>query len=298
MKSNCVSHLEKEPIIIIRQSYVEFCNGNVVAAALVSFFEYWHNIKLAICIKNKQINDIAEKHGDNRSQDEKLYQFHTNKELQMGILNIGGESKINSSLKELVEMKLITIHKNPNPRYKFDKTNYFLLNDEILQELIDSVKSRNRGIKNTERTGGNTLPSIENTEAITEITTEDKNITTLSIAPGDVIDCYNKTLSGVLPIAQELTSSRLSIIKARTIDRFKTMEEWSLYFQRVRNTRFLSGANNRGWKANFDWIINPSNMVKILEGQYDFANKENQKPSHEEPSSRNPLVIYGFDYGA
>ncbi len=27
-----------------------------------------------------------------------------------------------------------------------------------------------------------------------------------------------------------------------------------------------------GWKASFDWILNPSNLVKIVEGNYD-ANK-------------------------
>lgn len=40
-----------------------------------------------------------------------------------------------------------------------------------------------------------------------------------------------------------------------------------------RNSNFIQGINDRGWVADFDWITQPKNFIKILEGNY--KNKEN-----------------------
>lgn len=52
---------------------------------------------------------------------------------------------------------------------------------------------------------------------------------------------------------------------------------------------FLSGENERGWKATFDWLFRPNNFVKVLEGNYANSNIKFQggiqngyKPSHFE----------------
>ena len=39
-------------------------------------------------------------------------------------------------------------------------------------------------------------------------------------------------------------------------------------FDNVSESSFLNGINDKNWKANFDWIINIENFVKILEGKY------------------------------
>lgn len=44
---------------------------------------------------------------------------------------------------------------------------------------------------------------------------------------------------------------------------------WAAYFGRVESSPFLKGKNERGWKATFDWIMQPANMDKVLEGKYD-----------------------------
>ena len=33
------------------------------------------------------------------------------------------------------------------------------------------------------------------------------------------------------------------------------------------------GKNERGWKANFDFLMRPDTQYKVLEGQYDNKNK-------------------------
>ena len=40
-------------------------------------------------------------------------------------------------------------------------------------------------------------------------------------------------------------------------------------FEKVVASVFLCGGGERGWKADFDWLISPANMQKVLEGKYD-----------------------------
>ena len=39
--------------------------------------------------------------------------------------------------------------------------------------------------------------------------------------------------------------------------------------EKVRNSPFLKGQNNRSWVITFDWFVKPNNFVKVLEGNYD-----------------------------
>ena len=39
-------------------------------------------------------------------------------------------------------------------------------------------------------------------------------------------------------------------------------------FKAVSESAFLSGGGERGWKVDFDWLIAPTNMQKVLEGKY------------------------------
>jgi len=50
---------------------------------------------------------------------------------------------------------------------------------------------------------------------------------------------------------------------------------------------FLKGQNSRGWQANFDWLINESNMVKVLEGNYNSDMQQNRAPNSKWAKSVN-----------
>lgn len=39
--------------------------------------------------------------------------------------------------------------------------------------------------------------------------------------------------------------------------------------EKADKSKFLHGNNKNNWTATFDWIINPSNFLKIMEGNYD-----------------------------
>ena len=39
-------------------------------------------------------------------------------------------------------------------------------------------------------------------------------------------------------------------------------------FQTVNASKFCRGENDRGWRASFDWVIQPDSILRILEGKY------------------------------
>lgn len=61
-------------------------------------------------------------------------------------------------------------------------------------------------------------------------------------------------------------SRRKAVDNAAVILGGTTFEE---LFKRVQSSDFLSGKNGKWYGCNFDWIIKPENLKKILSGAYD-----------------------------
>lgn len=184
MKTSCINHPAKEPLIIIRKWQVEACDGNHCAAALLSFFEYWHNIRLEQSIKAAQANDIAERHGDGRTQDESFIQWHSSNDLERGLLGLYAHGKIAEAVNLLSGKGFIRTLRNPNPRYKFDATKHFVFNEDAVNEWIESRSSENgESIARKSETGSRKGKTVaqkremtigeETTSEITKETTED-----------------------------------------------------------------------------------------------------------------------------
>ena len=74
------------------------------------------------------------------------------------------------------------------------------------------------------------------------------------------------------PTLRTVSESRREKVRTRWQEH-PTLEEWKEVFMKMEASDFLRGANDRKWKATFDWLVsNDTNMVKVLEGNYD--NKE------------------------
>lgn len=84
----------------------------------------------------------------------------------------------------------------------------------------------------------------------------------------EIADAYNQRCS-TMPACTQLTDKRKSAIRAR-IKEDKARRDigwWQSYFDYAAASDFLSGRKT-DFKAGFDWLINKSNMVKVLEGNY------------------------------
>ena len=176
MKSSCISWPEKEPLILIRRSQMQLCEGDHCAAALLSYFEHWHNIKLAHRQQAEHANRVAEQHGEQGMQDTSLLQFHTEEEFENGLLQLYGRKKIRQSIQFLMQKGFVTQHENPNSRFRFDKTHYFLFHPEKVSsqlfDISDEAKMPPRRGQKTSRSGQNAASSGQNAAPITEISSE------------------------------------------------------------------------------------------------------------------------------
>ena len=87
---------------------------------------------------------------------------------------------------------------------------------------------------------------------------------------GRIVEAYNQALGDKLPQVRELTEKRKRTLQTRwrANPERQSLDWWRGYFERIARSAFLTGERGK-FKASFDWITNPSNMVKILEGNYD-----------------------------
>lgn len=175
MRESCIAHPAGQPLVIIRKWQLDYCDGDRVAAALLGFFEYWHNIKIDMSEKSKHANATAEAHGDIATQDTSLWQFHTEQELEDGIL-IFRRRRIGEAIELLCSKGAITVGSNPNPRYSFDRTRFFLFHPEVINEHLISInpsrKSASSSRKSAGRSRKSVAPSSKSASTIPETTTE------------------------------------------------------------------------------------------------------------------------------
>lgn len=53
----------------------------------------------------------------------------------------------------------------------------------------------------------------------------------------------------------------------------RTPEKWVEALKKIADSKFCHGDNERGWKADFDWILQDDVYFKIMEGKYDNREK-------------------------
>lgn len=90
--------------------------------------------------------------------------------------------------------------------------------------------------------------------------------TTLNATERAIVDAYTEHCKK-LPKIAKVTEARKKAIRAAL--RQYSLDELIKVFQTAGKSDFLTGKNDRGWRADFDWLMKPGNTVKVLEGTYD-----------------------------
>lgn len=167
---------------------------------------------------------------------------------------------------------LVSANKNLTDKQKYDIKKAFSINEFIeFEENEMKEKIREWFYKMVNQTVNNLANADANANASVN---EDKGKGGTGEKPKTVkpnIDCEEviKIFNAVchkLPTVTKATDTRKIAIKGR-------VSEYGLsgvgdVYQKVAASRFLTGENNQGWKADFDWIMKPQNFIKILEGKY------------------------------
>lgn len=181
----------------------------------------------------------------------------------------GGISKptIINTLEELVEKGYITKRKELKkgvwyPRYK------------AVLPVPDHPSTASKEIlpapvKKFNQTGKEILPAtIDTTSNYSNNCYSDNkegNKETPPPSPEQLIQLYNEKCTSLAPV-QFLTDEREEAIK-KALSKY-TIEQITRCFTLVKESKFLTGSNERRWKATFDWLINVDNIAKVLEGNY------------------------------
>ena len=89
-----------------------------------------------------------------------------------------------------------------------------------------------------------------------------------------ICDYYNKTCIR-LPKCMVMSERRKGAIRLRAKE--TSIQDVYKVIDKVAKSSFLCGNNDKNWVANFDWIFNPTNFLKILEGNYDGEHEEDRR---------------------
>ena len=88
----------------------------------------------------------------------------------------------------------------------------------------------------------------------------------------EVADAFNETCVS-LPRVTKLTDKRKKAIKS--ILKKHSLAELKNIFKKVEYSSFLNGSNGKWSGATFDWLLKESNLIKVIEGNYDDKGKYN-----------------------
>ena len=163
-------------------------------------------------------------------------------------------------------------------RNKVDKSKYWLIEKDNLQEADISVPNNNVSV--TETQVNVTEIPVNATKMQQRKVKESKE--NKSNIYSSILDEFNRICS-TLPKPQSVNENRRKAIK-RTEELLNNNSlSFTDLFTKVNASDFLSGRDGKWTGCNFDWILKPSNLTKIIEGNYD---NKTLKPNRQVKQSR------------
>lgn len=177
-KNRCINH-GVQKLVIIREDYVQICDNNHCAAALLSVLEYWHNVRLDQVEQERVHQKIDNEYGPNFS----MAIYKSMVDLNSDLLGLWEKEKIRLSLDLLIEKGFVT--RKDSSKSKFDKTKMYHFLAEQINVAIESVILPVRLTENRQSVEGNRPMSYIETTAL-EVT-EKSLLPELSLAAGAAI---------------------------------------------------------------------------------------------------------------
>jgi len=96
-------------------------------------------------------------------------------------------------------------------------------------------------------------------------------------------DAYNAMAARVgIPLAQKFDQTRRAKLRQRLKD-CGGLSGWVDALEKLSKSSHCTGSNDRGWRADFDFLLQNQSFTRLMEGRYD--DRKPQQPSHQ-PKSR------------
>lgn len=96
---------------------------------------------------------------------------------------------------------------------------------------------------------------------------------------GEAVRCWN-AMAGRVGLAEVklLTDTRRKKLRARLAE-CGGIEGWQAALAKIEAARWMHGENDRGWSANFKWILQQESFATLMEGGYDRAAHPRARPA-------------------
>jgi hypothetical protein len=97
------------------------------------------------------------------------------------------------------------------------------------------------------------------------------------VTPGEIMKLWNELAYETgLSLVEKMTPDRRSKCQAR-IKSYPERKHWQQAFQTIRASSFLRGEGQRGWKADFDFLIQAKSFNRLVEGSYGNAETRSEQ---------------------
>ena len=87
---------------------------------------------------------------------------------------------------------------------------------------------------------------------------------------------WNEHRAQTQPEWREMGAKRRKAAQARVRER--SLDEWEAVVKRIAASAFCRGENERGWRADPDFLLRPDTAAKVLEGKYDDRRAQGRGP--------------------
>ena len=107
-----------------------------------------------------------------------------------------------------------------------------------------------------------------------------------------IFELYNRICRSYPRITQ-YSEARKKAVKA-SLKKYN-LKDFERLFKNAESSDFLKGKIKCDWRATFDWLINDTNMAKVLDGNYD--NRYENLPEQEHSYNLEDLKAFVNDFG-
>lgn len=97
----------------------------------------------------------------------------------------------------------------------------------------------------------------------------------------DVFKLYTDICKGYPALSVEVSYDRVKLVIDRWSAYGENLDIFRKLFTKAQLSSYMRGENERGWKADFDWMLDADHMARILEGKYDDREPHDPDAEHK-----------------
>lgn len=188
------------------------------------------------------------------------------------------ESKVSKAIKHLQDLNMIEIMSFDGRRRKIRVVKNTKQGSKIYEAGYENLRPINTS-NNIDNKETSISKDIDDNGGNFHFGKDNKNKSTDDIQKASsFIELYHNKCPN-LPRVTKMTDKRIKAISK--IQKKYTQSEIIQVFELTNNSEFLTGNNNRGWKADIDFITREEKFVSILEGKYNTKHKLSEKVSSD-----------------